>query len=101
MIDPEKDIPSVNEIQSWLTRQVAEHLGVAAKDINPDMNLIELGISSVQLASLAGEVEDWLENFVVPHEIIAQAQSLNQFALLIRNEKLSQMMQQLNNTSGV
>jgi acyl-CoA synthetase (AMP-forming)/AMP-acid ligase II/acyl carrier protein len=45
------------EIESWLVRQVAGRLGVAASEVDPGQALADLGFSSVDAVAFTGEIE--------------------------------------------
>jgi acyl-CoA synthetase (AMP-forming)/AMP-acid ligase II len=54
------DRRSVDEVLAWLCMAVARHVGIPAVDVPVDVGVVEQGLSSLQLAELCGELEEWL-----------------------------------------
>jgi acyl carrier protein len=50
----------IDTIQSWLTTQLAEHLGLAPEDIDVRKPCTEYGVDSMVGVFLAGDLEAWL-----------------------------------------
>jgi acyl carrier protein len=48
---------SPEEIEGWLQRRIAELLGVSSSDVDPRQPLAALGLDSVMVLSLVGELE--------------------------------------------
>ncbi|MBB1253130.1 acyl carrier protein [Streptomyces alkaliterrae] len=48
----------VDEVVDWLIERVAEYREIPAADVDPDVPLAELGLDSVYVLSLCGDVED-------------------------------------------
>lgn len=55
--DPVSDDP-VGVIRAWLADRVGEYLERPAAEIDPDTELVELGLDSVYALTLAGDMED-------------------------------------------
>lgn len=53
-------------IEAWLTRRVAQELGRAPEDVDPDQPFAGLGLDSTAAVSLTGELEELLERRVDP-----------------------------------
>lgn len=53
-------------IRQWLLKRVARELGVAASDLDPRQPLAHYGLGSVQVVSLTGDLETWLEQRLPP-----------------------------------
>jgi phthiocerol/phenolphthiocerol synthesis type-I polyketide synthase C len=58
--------PSVIEIQEWLVREVATSLRVPPSEIDPTKPLADYGLDSIEVAAVAGRLEDWLNRYVSP-----------------------------------
>ena len=51
----------VETIQTWLTTQLAEQLGIACEHIDSRIAITEYGLDSITGVSLAGDLEEWLQ----------------------------------------
>ncbi|WP_328952948.1 acyl carrier protein [Kitasatospora purpeofusca] len=51
---------AVDALRAWLTERLAEHVGVPAEDIDPDLAMSGYGLSSLYALTLADEIEDHL-----------------------------------------
>jgi acyl-CoA synthetase (AMP-forming)/AMP-acid ligase II/3-oxoacyl-(acyl-carrier-protein) synthase/acyl carrier protein len=54
------------DIREWLVTRLAAALGIAAAEIDPERHLAGTGLSSVQVISLTGELEEWLDRPLAP-----------------------------------
>lgn len=52
--------PSADEISAWLVSHVAEHLGLPAREVDPNRPIDEHGLDSLVLAELHTELTGWL-----------------------------------------
>jgi acyl-CoA synthetase (AMP-forming)/AMP-acid ligase II/acyl carrier protein len=52
--------PTVQEIQQWLARNIADKLEMKPEDIRIDEPVTSLGLSSREAILLSGELEEWL-----------------------------------------
>lgn len=51
---------SAEEALAWICAAVARHSGVEGLGVRTDLGVVEQGLSSLQLAELSGELEEWL-----------------------------------------
>jgi acyl carrier protein len=68
-----------DEIQLWLVAQLAKTLGVAPASIDVRGELATLGLDSLQIMSLLGEAEDFLE-CRLPEDIASDAMTVEELA---------------------
>ena len=54
------------DIEAWLTRQLADRLGVAGESIDPREPFASYGLTSREAVVLSGELEEWLEQTLSP-----------------------------------
>ena len=54
------------EIETWLKSNLAEQIGVAPGDIDPEQNFTLYGLDSMMALMLAGDLEEWLEIPISP-----------------------------------
>ncbi len=54
---PASDI-TAPEVADWLAEQIADYRDVPVADVDPDVPLAELGLDSVYVLSLCGDIED-------------------------------------------
>lgn len=52
---------SANDVQNWLIDYVANQLNVSPDSIDPDEDLVNLGLSSRQAITLAANLETYLD----------------------------------------
>jgi acyl carrier protein len=57
----EEQSPTSAEVQEWLVSKFAEVLGVESTTVDVHEPTTSYGLGSVQLLSLVGELEDWLD----------------------------------------
>jgi amino acid adenylation domain-containing protein len=57
---PLAGVRSAEEIQAWLVARVAAMLGVDPTAIEPDLSLSQLGLGSLRIIGLAGDLQRWL-----------------------------------------
>jgi acyl carrier protein len=50
--------PSPATVTAWLTGRIAEYREIPASDVDPELPLAELGLDSVYVLSLCGDIED-------------------------------------------
>ncbi|NJK41729.1 MAG: acyl carrier protein [Acaryochloridaceae cyanobacterium SU_2_1] len=53
-------LPSLGEIQVWLTAHLAKSLDLNAEDIDLDTDFIDYGMNSVEVVNVSGELESFL-----------------------------------------
>ncbi|MBI5094513.1 MAG: KR domain-containing protein [Candidatus Hydrogenedentes bacterium] len=56
----------VDEIRAWLTRRLAEELGISPGDIAPGEPFESFGLASRDAVTLSGDLEDWLQRKLSP-----------------------------------
>lgn len=61
-----KQLPSQNEIQTWVVNYVAELLEVKPDKIDVTIPFDRYGLDSSAAVGLAGDLEDWLERELDP-----------------------------------
>lgn len=52
---------SAHEVQNWLINYVAEQMGMPADQVDPDEELVNLGLSSRQAIVLTAKLEAWID----------------------------------------
>jgi acyl carrier protein len=67
------------EIETWLQTRIARALGVDAADIDPLQPLAALGLDSVMVLSLVGELEVHL-GATVPDQLISPRATIRELA---------------------
>lgn len=50
--------PSVHDLETWLTRRVADYGDLEPAGVDPTVALAELGLDSVYALALCGDIED-------------------------------------------
>jgi amino acid adenylation domain-containing protein len=63
---PPRQGPSDDEIRTWLSARLANHLKVPVERLDSSQPFARYGLDSVTLVSLAGELETWLGRTVAP-----------------------------------
>lgn len=53
-------VPTAAVIERWLTRRIARELEVAEAEISADVPIERYGLDSRIVATIAGDLEDWL-----------------------------------------
>lgn len=53
-------LPSLIEIQAWLTAHLAQSLELSAEEIDLDTDFIDYGMNSVEVVNVSGELEGFL-----------------------------------------
>ena len=61
-----------DELCAWLIGRVAQHIEVPADRISPDRRLTELGLDSLQVLTICGELEDRYGIEVDPVQLFAE-----------------------------
>lgn len=57
---------SPNALRNWLLSQLAQRLELEAADIDPEKDLSEYGLSSLEAVNLSGELENYLTRRLPP-----------------------------------
>jgi acyl carrier protein len=52
--------PSAVEIRDWLVSKIAEAQQIESSEVNVDEELIHMGLDSIKLVVIVGEMEQWL-----------------------------------------
>jgi polyketide synthase 12 len=65
-------VPSADDIQDWIVQKLSKQMRIDREEIDLDVPLVELGLDSMQLVVLVGDLEDWLgikfsENPLIEH----------------------------------
>jgi acyl transferase domain-containing protein/thioesterase domain-containing protein/acyl carrier protein len=61
-----RHVKTKQAIQEWLISHLAEEIGVAREDIDPNGSFDSLGVSSREAVTLSGDLEDWLGRKLSP-----------------------------------
>ena len=69
---------TANEIEAWLNTEIATYLKVSTVD--PNESISSYGLGSLQITTLAGDIELWLDCDDIPPEFLVQAKSLKDLA---------------------
>lgn len=59
--------PDTTDLETWLVQWVAAELGVPTSEIGLDEDFDDMGLSSIQAVSLAGELEEKLSRKIDPN----------------------------------
>jgi acyl carrier protein len=65
-LKPTTPLPSSQVIAARIQKYVAEALGVPPELVDPDRDVGALGLTSVSLVGLLGELEEWLDIEISP-----------------------------------
>jgi acyl carrier protein len=78
---PEADAPAAStaEIREWIRAKVAEALGVPVSQVDANASFIELGVDSVTLFSMTGQLAEWF-NRELPATMLFEISSINELA---------------------
>lgn len=57
---------SPETLEDWLSDRLAELLGIAADDVDPDAPFAELGLDSMQAVAISGDLEELLGRSLDP-----------------------------------
>ncbi|MEY9926808.1 acyl carrier protein [Catenulispora sp. GP43] len=52
--------PTADEIRVWLTERIAFYVDTPVERIDPEAKLAELGLDSIYVLTMCGDIEDWL-----------------------------------------
>ncbi|MEU2736820.1 acyl carrier protein [Streptomyces sp. NPDC007095] len=52
--------PTADEIRRWLTERIAFYIDLPIERIDPDRKLTELGLDSIYVLTMCGDIEDRL-----------------------------------------
>ena len=58
--------PSEQEIKDWLIDRLARELKISAGSVGTTRSFVSYGLNSVQVVSLSGELELWLDREISP-----------------------------------
>jgi acyl carrier protein len=58
--------PSEQQITEWLTARLARELKISAGSVGTTISFVSYGLNSVQVVSLSGELELWLDREISP-----------------------------------
>ncbi|NUR27504.1 MAG: acyl carrier protein [Catenulispora sp.] len=60
MISETGTAPTADEIRRWLTERIAFYVDLPIERIDPDRKLTELGLDSIYVLTMCGDIEDRL-----------------------------------------
>ncbi|MCX5047753.1 MULTISPECIES: acyl carrier protein [unclassified Streptomyces] len=60
MISETGTAPTTDEIRRWLTERIAFYIDLPIERIDPDRKLTELGLDSIYVLTMCGDIEDEL-----------------------------------------
>ena len=64
------------EIKEWVRNRLASALGIAPSEFNMDASFVDLGLDSVTLFSMTGELAEWLDRDL-PATLLFESMSVN------------------------
>lgn len=73
---------SVGEIESWLRERIARDLELDLASIQVDTDLTDMGLSSVLISFIEGDVEAWL-GVEIPPALLFQTSNIREAAKAI------------------